>query len=540
MLNLLIDGWYDLHKSEAVKNNVLTQIDKLNIECEKDERLPHCWNISYANFISMLMPETYMDDLFFNKSVAKERITAKGKDTVVDCGTDIYRKEYYLKHFLTEFRIFEPNVVSEKYKEEMKENIRKYVQLAHNISTKVGEIQSIEIIKKRMIYLLKSTESYDKRLCEELIIIFDKLRAQDFEGWTNAIYYYIYFAITSRLHTDVGYSRYEKLEQDLKEYREEVVMGYGSCGTPGMSKIYSMATRNDPNIIALFELGEMEYYGQGPSGRVNFESALKCYKEIMKKNSYHPLAAWSIAYMLFYYKKPGKELENATISDFDKYYWNEDGTRNDNWYIAIEYYVDKAYSFGCAAAANLIGLIIDEDDRALVSNWKYAGHDSSRYYKESADANYVFGCNNYASRCIKKASEVSNFADQSYWAMEGRKYLEKSAHNGNYWALNKLGRYHYEGIKIPNTDIDIFECDKDKSYQYFLKARKVSGREKEYWPLINLIEKFWLADDAEDWKEVAPTKQNLLIEIQIALSNLKDHEQKRKLKKIKKEIEGVL
>ena len=70
------------------------------------------------------------------------------------------------------------------------------------------------------------------------------------------------------------------------------------------------------------------------------------------------------------------------------------------------------------------------------------------FYKESADKNYSFGCNNYALGCLKIAQKTKKRENIRYYGEEAIKYLKKSSMEGEVWAANKLGNLYLNGFEI--------------------------------------------------------------------------------------------
>lgn len=472
---LLIDGWYDLHKSEANIKTILKKTDNkkeqekysdLNVLCEE-----YKWHISPKKFFELLFDET------FSKS-----------------GTRDYDYESKVLNEFSQYAFYfnnEDNIIS------LKNRLSDYVKKA---VTK----RCLILIRDRMINLLKDTKIHDSKLCKELLDIISELDVnKECTKWVEGLYFYISFAITGRLDKNIGYRKYKQLYRDLEEYQNQVVMGYGCSGVPGISKIYALANRESPNIIALYEMGEMEYYGRGTSGKINFENAYNYYCKTLELNNAHPLALWSIAFMKFNYKKKDSELENAYIAEFELEYPDNavsEEQKNRRWVKWCEDIIRKvktSYEYGCAAAANLIGKIIDASEEEFPYKQEYKDEDSMYYFKVSADGNYAFGCNNYALKCLRMMNVESDNA--KIWADTAVTYLKKSADNGEAWALNKLARYYFDGFKV--NDKVIIPVDVEKAYKLFCRAEHFCGMRKYFWPVIHLSKNFWLNKESIYYKD---------------------------------------
>lgn len=383
---------------------------------------------------------------------------------------------------------------------------------------------SLAELKDMLMDLLEKTDIHDEKLSKKMLFSISQLKSfvgsnfideKAIENWNNTIYYYFYFAVTDKLHSDMALSLYPELEKDLDEYNQKVTMMYGVSGNPGMYQLYALANRSKPNILALYECGELEYYGKGPSGKVNYEKAYEYYEMTKECNKEHPLATWSIAYMRFHYNQElAKKKPEYKVQQFE--YELKNGKKN-SWYEAILYNVETSYDNGCSAAANLLGQIIDssEEEFPISKRGKFKNKDSIDLYKESADAGYVFGCNNYAQTCLKKAEKSEGNSKVDLY-IEAVKYLDKSAQLGNPWAANKMGLYYIKGFEVDGNVI--VEQDIDLAYERFEYATVMSNAELYYWPLINICEYYWLNPDSakcrEDVEEIRLLLQGALDKLQ--------------------------
>ena len=388
-------------------------------------------------------------------------------------------------------------------------------------------------LKAILMELLKKTDIHDYKLIAKLVLSIEKLKTSEncgyldnkmIDNWKKNIYYYFYFAVTDKLHSDAAFSLYPELDKDLEEYNQKVTMMYGAAGNPGMYQLYALANKDRPNIIALYECGELEYYGKGPSGKISFEKAYEYYERTKKCNKDHPLASWSIAYIRFHYDQNLARVYNEyRISQLEEELKN--GKRN-SWYDKIIHNVEIAYDHGCSAAANLLGKIIDSTDEIfpIARRGKFADYKSIDLYKESADAGYVFGCNNYAQACLNKANKIKNKQEQRDLSREAIKYLEKSALLGNPWASNKMGLYYFKGLIVGGERI--LKEDKELAYKHFKYATIMMHAESYYWPLINLCKKYWINADSDKYGEV--NLQKVVEFLELTLKNMDNEEKEQK------------
>lgn len=469
----LISGWYDLHAELG-------------------------WKMGKVEFINYLFPHMDTDKTETKEKNGKEAVNKYVKQ-------NIYRAEYYNGNVSDEFHALKGFIADEYNKSEIYKSLHDYVQKVHRHGCMNG-------IREKLVYLLDHTDIHDRGLSMKLIDEFEHLENGNYKQWTNCLFYYLYFAVTDKLHQDIGYEKYLYLKRDLQEYEKNVLMRYGGSGISGIETVFAMANREEPNIIALYEMGGMEFYGRGPSGKVDYETAYKYYSKVLKLNKSHPLALWSIAYMKFTYKQEGYPLQNARIAELDKEYPDKfNKSKSENWYQDIIYKADLAYSYGCAAAANLIGRIIESDDSIFpnIYKGKYQHRKAEEFYKESADNQYAFGCNNYARKCLEKAEQCGDTVDKVIYLKEAIKYYEMSAETGNPWALNRMARYYVTGFLVGNNNV--IKKDEDRAYDYFSKAANFADLNCYYWPIINLCKYFYCNKESQYYNAVGKTEITKLL-----------------------------
>ena len=117
MAVLLIDGWFDLHKSEKLKNQIPSRsnyenesISDENKKIDKDVQSP-CFSYSLEKFFSMIMPHEYEIDAKDFNDDNYELIESK---VVKKKHSDIYRYSFYNSYVMTEFRSeFRNEIVNE-------------------------------------------------------------------------------------------------------------------------------------------------------------------------------------------------------------------------------------------------------------------------------------------------------------------------------------------------------------------------------------------------------------------------------------------
>lgn len=273
------------------------------------------------------------------------------------------------------------------------------------------------------------------------------------------------------------------LDEDRKEYNEEVLSKFGCSGKPGMYATYRLANRESrPNSVALYEVAEMEYYGKGLSGVPDYQTAYDYYLKAVEQANYNPLAGWSLGYILYNYKNPKKELKNAYIAQID-------GMRAEDRYQLAISYLQTSYECGCLAAANVLAKIVDDEDVPRIYKSKLKR--SEEYLLLAAKGDYVYANNSLFDICYKKYLKDNTnqkLKDDAYG------YLKKSVNLGEPWATN---RYAWQLLTEENNKKDAFG--------YFKKAEKLLAANSAY----NLLVYYYvpaISDDNNDFEECCGEK----------------------------------
>lgn len=191
----------------------------------------------------------------------------------------------------------------------------------------------------------------------------------------------------------------------------------------------------------------------------------------------------------------------------------------------------SSYRYGCAAAANLIGKILDSKEEVfpVARRGDFKNMSAKQFYKESADGGYVYGCNNYANACIKEANVTVDIEQKVNLIQEAALYLEKSANLGNPWAANRYATYCINGLMVNETVIVEKNCD--KAYDLLKYALVMVHSEKYYWPLINLCKYFWL--DSESGRYLEEPLEKVLQYVEKAIEDATDQSQLEELEKMR-------
>lgn len=364
--------------------------------------------------------------------------------------------------------------------------------------------------------------------------------------WVDSIFYYIYYAVTDDLHNDMPYLNYP-LKKDLEEYENYVTLKYGSSGKPGLYQVYYLANKRN-NLIALYECGEHEYYGNGPSRKVNYEAAYDYYCRTIECVGNHPLALWSIAYMEFEYLNNGTPKEEYRVRQIEDYIaqYGREGLCKDILDKIGTAYMYSGSSKG--AAANLLGKIMEAKEEVFPMYLKKGFYNKSarQYFEESAKEGYVYGCNNYSRICMeelqsemkKSPKNVSYCYEKAY---ERKKYLEMAANLGEPWAANQYALLVQDGWGVEGKLI--VQKDIQKAYELFEYGEIMGEMEHYFWPLINICNRFWLNEGESGSRQkinINDIVNDIIPKLDCALELTTDKSQILELIKIRKKAHELL
>ena len=305
---------------------------------------------------------------------------------------------------------------------------------------------------------------------------------------------FVYWCFTKRLAGDFSFITYDKNERDLQEYIDKILHGLGSSGMPGTGAIYAMAGRDNPNIYALFEAGEMEYYGKNTYGIRDYQSAYRYYLRAKNSIAAHPLALWSLGYMIYYYQVQGKELEHAYVEEIESMIKRDVDTGEivDNFtrYETAINYLTEADRNSCAAAGNVLQAIVKNPD--VPDSLKKGLKSEEEYLIFSANADYPFAKTNLAKLYLNKAKQTKNLQERNAYIEQCRINMIGAADLGEPWAANYLARQYNEGFTecFNGENVIIFSVDKEKALYYFTLSEKCGGYTNAAWAILNLVESF--------------------------------------------------
>ena len=345
----------------------------------------------------------------------------------------------------------------------------------------------------------------------------------------EALYFYSFYAITKTLPEQFGNALYENYEKDFREYCTLIVENLGVYTFQGMSTLYALAERAEPNVCALYAVGELEYYGRGPSNTRNIPRAYEYYKKVVKRNATHPRALWAIADLKFSYLQMKKDFGQALeIEEF------ETCLGKPEWYLGIVKDAKRAALYGSAAGENLLGRIIVADEKEFPSTYKGELKEESaeEHFKRAAEKGYAFGYVNLAKMMSRKKKEVQSTEDKSEYNRLALNYLKKAADLGISHASNKLSRC-YLG---KDRDITV-EKNEGVAYHYAEEALIYAKMMHHmYYPFLNIVKYFYANPQSKYFNHVEKEMQLLYLN---NAEEAADGIPSKKYKKVMAEIEKL-
>lgn len=314
--------------------------------------------------------------------------------------------------------------------------------------------QLISILNKEYIYAKKYVKNkngkieyleYGKKECEVMRAFF-KLKENNGDI-SYHLYSVIYFALKKELLPNFCYgANYEK---DLKEFNDKVLIMYGVTSKQSRKAVLSLAEKN--NMFALSEKGDMYYYGYGEGIEKDIEKAYHTYKKAAglvqgEMSSFsHPLALWSLAFILFNYRRKRTALENCKkIKELEgieekerirraiQYAWNSYHFRNENH----------------PPSANILGkaMLLTEDEVEGIDEIRseFNLELAEYYFKTAADAGYMYSITNYAFLEAEKifTDDVSKRREHLDNYLE---YMQMAHEQHNPTGSNELGDFYRTG-----------------------------------------------------------------------------------------------
>lgn len=330
-----------------------------------------------------------------------------------------------------------------------------------------------------------------EKICEYLKNKIDQytntgISREDFAIMMYSILFYISHGfICEKFHEVIN-----GIDSDREEFNREVLAKYGCSGNPGIYAIYRMTNRPTPNAIAVFEAGELEYYGRGSSKQPNFEKAFYLYKKgCYSLSNFNPLSAWSYSYMLYKYKE--KELTNAYIEELecDIEQLGEHEAKKKRKIAAIEPAL-KAFNCGCYAAANILGQMLDDAEIPQEYKINFTRTTSQEYFEEASKGGYVFAKNQLYSIWTTRAESETNQEKKRGYFEKAFSYLKESADLCEPWACNKYADSYL--IKIHKNY--------DDAFKYFIDAYNLGVDNTKEWAAANIIKYYMSGSNQTDDK----------------------------------------
>lgn len=332
--------------------------------------------------------------------------------------------------------------------------------------------------------------NYSPAIKEKLIVYYENIQIPSYE---YNIYLLIYFAVFNDLPEDFFFG--PKFQNDLMIFNNEVTTRYGCNSPAGSRATHKLA--DSGNLVAMYEYGDILYYGKIPSGIPNYQMALKYFKQSagldyrfrINTGSCNPLALWCVAYMFYNYRRR-LDLKNIEIID-ELEAIDADERKIEALTLAL-----RSYSLNSnAPAANLIGVILLHESEHFREKFAHDNNVKLRtpkeYFTEAAQKGYVFAYNNLATLSFNKVFSDSSNAEKHL--LTYLEYLEKASQQYCNWSSNRLGLFYLHGsLTIKEKSV---EYKKEfPSYRNPLKAKKYFEKACEYeldissaWAYANLL-----------------------------------------------------
>lgn len=414
---------------------------------------------------------------------------------------------------------FSPNVY-EVFIDDLESNLRKRM-IKDKINISKYNKKLINITKRKLLYCNKSFTNISKReliesgKLDEACISYSKsdlelLRSyyyiyESHGDFVRNLYLMLYLAITKNLPKELLYGVTYELQ--LHEFSEKVTKLYGTTSEPATRAILCLADQK--NIIAKYEKAEFYYYGNRRNIPQNIPKAYGLYKEVAgldvhsdlpqerNTNSIHPLALWTLGYILFNYRRDKSELKKcAPIKEIDG--WLESKGRLFVIEKAIKYAKFTLDLIECAPSANILGRIalLTDNDLPGIDDLKLTESllSAEEYFKYAADKGYVYSINNIALLECNKifTDEVNAKKHLNNYLL----YMKSSASQYESWACTELGNFYRTGEIVRWKD-DFSERTKEnkvfksisseKALFYYRKASEINLDISSGWSCYNII-----------------------------------------------------
>lgn len=501
--------------------------------------------ITYATFIKLWMPDEYLQFIskkdgsirYARQIIESDFLGANNRpDSTVKKGEELQKN----------FRD------SEEYQFIFKKMIKTYERKFLSEETDLTSEFWDQLEKALKSYKETNNKKEYNKGCEHLIYrIHNRNETKDTN--INLLYAYLYFALFEFLPEEFGYNDYAKYEKDFNEYRKKIIDSLGIYSFTGMAMLYALAERGmnkrknqkvddlNPNIIALFTKGQLEYYGRGPSGERDIPAAYECYKKVRDLNPYHPMARWAIADLKLSYESGQikceiEDFENEKIYRGKSIFLDEQVEENKpqytyskEWYVGIREDLIVASCYGSAPAENLLGRIIQGKDKEgrIIFPKEYLGSLANdtpeEHYQKSADRGYVFAYINLYE-IYKLKAENMNKPDRKAVCKTAFNCLLQAADWGLPYAANKISRYLLGNID--DVVAEVINHDEQNAFSYAKRAlRYAKIIHNGYWPFYNIVEFFYFNRNSNFYNKV--TFEEMKNYLKLARDNCKEDSKDR-------------
>lgn len=335
-----------------------------------------------------------------------------------------------------------------------------------------------------------------------MLLLYYEIKKNNFDLAYN-VYLIMYLAINKQLPEKFYFGANYKKELD--EFNDKVICMYGATSVVGIRAILVLSNRLNPNSFALYEKADMYYYGNNHGIEKDLVKAYDLYEDAaginMKINNLeksdnskcHPLALWTLCYMLFNYHRPNTDLANCEIIPKIE---------------ALSAYerIEKAILYAKIVleftdngpVANILGKIrlLDESEIPGIGELvkKYNLSSSQEYFRQAAERGYIFSINNLAFEANERI--FSDPDNEEMHLKEFIKYLTCSADQYEPYACNILGELYRTGIVERRIGIigrktgeikSIMQIDREKAYSYYLKGIQYFVTGSSALPYANLV-----------------------------------------------------
>lgn len=332
-----------------------------------------------------------------------------------------------------------------------------FEHLKNNVTRRlVGKEERIEYFHQ---YIEKLTSTYSKDNDQDCL-------------FSETLYAIVYFLSTGNIFTDISDKIFHP-NDDWTEYLERVVKPYSANSLPGTYAIYSLC--KEGNVCALHEAYCINFYGR-IGGRKNYVRAYEfCHRAAFSESgTINPVALWDMAEYLFYYKNtkyPNNPLSYITIPQIEN---NSDWRKSQDRKLQALYYARTSYECGCIAAANLLGIILSDDEIPSILKKDFLSPE--KYWIIAANKDYFYAHNNLYLYYQELAEKESDESEKQNYIKESLSHLKKAASLFEPWSCNKYA-------------LILFSQDhKQEAYEYWMQAFECYYG----WAAYNLLEKFYL------------------------------------------------